>query len=216
MNIFLVEDNFHIIEGLQFSFIEQGYHFAYAKNKQEAIRYLQDHTPDLIILDVALPDGDGFDLYKQIIQEKQIATIFLTAKDDENDIVMGLELGADDYITKPFSTKELLVRVKKVLMRISKSSIIRVKGITFDVDKMTVTKDDILIELTALELRILQLLMLNKGKVITRDILLDKIWEWTGNDVNDHTITVYMKRIKDKLGANLITTVKGLGYRIDD
>ena len=134
----------------------------------------------------------------------------------ENDIVTGLNIGAEDYITKPFSTKELLARVNKILLRTKKQSIITIQDIKFDFDKMIVYKNDKIIELTSLEIKLLNLLFMNIGKVVNRNTILDTIWDSTGNDVDDHTVTVYFKRIREKLGTNIITTVKGLGYRIDD
>ena len=216
MNILLVEDNEDIIDGLKFSLEENNYKVFCINTKKEAISFLNENIPNLIILDVTLPDGNGFDLYQNYIVDKNISTIFLTAKDSEIDIVRGLELGADDYITKPFSTKELLIRIKKILLRNRKESIIKAKDIEFDIDKMIVWKNNKELSLTALELHILSILFVNKGAIVRRDTILDKIWELTGNDVDDHTVTVYMKRIKDKLDSNIITSVKGLGYKIDE
>ena len=139
----------------------------------------------------------------------------MTAKDEEDDIVKGLELGAEDYITKPFSTKELIARIQKVLLRQKKNTIITVQNIEFDLDKMVVYKNKQELILTSLEIKILHLLFLNLNKVVTRNDIIDKIWEWTGNDVNDNTITVYLKRIREKLDTDIIKTIKGIGYRID-
>lgn len=122
-----------------------------------------------------MPDGNGFDLYKNYIKKKEIYTIFLTAKDEEDDIVKGLELGAEDYITKPFSTKELLARMNKIILRKNKNTIIKVKDISFDIDKMVVYKEEKQIELTSLELKILHLLFMNINKVVTRNEIIDKI-----------------------------------------
>ena len=119
-------------------------------------------------------------------------------------------------MTKPFSTKELLARMKRNIMRHKDETIIMVDGISFDFDKMEVRKDGMVISLTRLELMILQLLFTNLDKVVRRDYIIEKIWEWTRNDVNDNTVTVYMKRIREKIGANIIITIKGIGYRIDD
>lgn len=217
MNILLVEDNISIIKGLAYSFEKNKLHLVAKTNIKEAKEYLSSNRDiDLIILDITLPDGNGFDLYNDVIKLLNIHTIFLTAKDEEDDIVRGLEIGADDYITKPFSTKELLARVNKVLLRSKKKSLIKIKNITYNLDKAVLYKDDIEIELTALELKLINLLFNNLGHVVTRNVILDKIWEWTGNDVDDHTITVYFKRIREKIGTDIIQTVKGMGYRIDE
>lgn len=216
MKILLVEDNEPIAKGLKYSLEQQGYELIHKLNIKETVEYLNKHKPELIILDISLPDGNGFELYKENIKYKEIKTIFLTAKDDEDDIVKGLELGAEDYITKPFGTKELIARINKIFLREKKNFIIKVQDIKFDVDKMVVYKNKEKIELTSLELKILHLLFMNLNKVVTRDKIIDKIWEWTGNDVNDNTVTVYMKRIREKLQVDIINTVKGIGYRIDE
>ncbi len=216
MGILLVEDNESIINGLLYAFSKNNYNLTAKTTIKEAIQYLSNNNIELIILDVSLPDGNGFDLYESVIKEKNIPVIFLTARDDENDVVKGLNLGAEDYMTKPFSTKELLARVNKIVLRNKKISVIKVKDISFDLDKMIVSKNEGLIELSSLELKILHLLFLNISKVVSRNTILDKIWEWTGNDVDDHTVTVYLKRIREKLGTEIIVTIKGVGYRIDE
>lgn len=215
MKILLIEDNESIADGLKFNFEKNGYKLDYCLKIKDAKEYLKNNKPNLIILDLTLPDGNGFELYESVIKEKNIPTIFLTAKDDEETIVKGLEIGAEDYITKPFSTKELLTRVNKIIMRTKKESVITVKNIKMDMDKMIVYKDDVKIEISSLELKILYLLFLNVNKVVRRNTILELIWEATGNDVDDHTLTVYLKRIREKLGSNIITTIKGVGYRID-
>ena len=171
---------------------------------------------DIAIIDISLPDGNGFDLYKNYIKGKNIPSIFLTARDGEDDIVKGLELGVEDYMTKPFSTRELLARIKRNIMKYKNESVITIKGISFDFDKMEVIKERKVIPLTRLELKILHLLFSNLDKVVRRDYIIEKIWEWTSNDVNDNTVTVYMKRIREKIGVDIIITIKGIGYRIDD
>ena len=217
MNILLVEDNVSIIKGLAYSFEKNKLHLVAKTNIKESKEFLSSNKDiDLIILDITLPDGNGFDLYNDVIKLLNIPTIFLTAKDEEDDIVKGLEIGAEDYITKPFSTKELLARVNKVLLRSKKKSLIKIKDITYNLDKAVLYKDDIEIELTALELKLVNLLFNNLGHVVSRNVILDKIWEWTGNYVDDHTITVYFKRIREKIGTDIIQTVKGMGYRIDE
>ena len=188
----------------------------YKTTMKDAIEYLNNNTPELIILDVSLPDGNGFNLYEDNIKKSQIPVIFLTARDDEDDIIKGLNLGAEDYMTKPFSTRELLARVNKIILRNKSSSVIKIKDISFDLDKMVVNKNNIKVELSSLELKILHLLFINIGSAVSRNTILEKIWEWTGNDVDDHTITVYLKRIREKLGTDIIITIKGIGYRIDE
>lgn len=215
MQILLVEDNIMVAKGLIYSLEQQKYEIIHKMNIKDTRQYLNSNFPDLIILDISLPDGNGFDLYNEI-KDKNIPVIFLTAKDDENDIVKGLELGAEDYITKPFSTKELIARINRILLRVKKNTIIKVKDIEFDIDKMVVYKDKKELQLTSLELKILNLLFTNLNKVVTRNYILDKIWEWTGNDVNDNTVTVYLKRIREKIDSDIIVTIKGIGYRIDE
>lgn len=214
MKILLIEDNLSIAKGLEYTFNELNYEIINKTNLKEASMYLIDNIPSLIILDISLPDGDGFSFYENIIKKLNIKTIILTAKDDEDDIVKGLELGANDYITKPFKTKELIARVNKILH--SDKIVLKSKNITFDLNKMEVRKNDELILLTSLELRILYLLFINMNKVVTRSYLLEYIYNLTGNDVNDNTITVYLKRIREKLDEDIIKTVKGIGYRIDE
>lgn len=217
MNILLVEDNQTIIKGLSYAFAKNDYNLISMTSIRDAKEYLYNTNKlDLIILDITLPDGNSIDLYEKVIKNRDIPTIFLTAEDDEDIVVRCLENGAEDYITKPFSTKELIVRVNKILLRRKKQSILCIKNIKFDVDKMCVYRNNKLIELTALEIKLLSLLFLNIGKVVSRNSILETIWESTGNDVDDHTVTVYYNRIREKIGTDIIVTVKGLGYRIDE
>jgi len=216
MEILLVEDNEMLAKGIIYSLEQEKFKVIHKTNVKETIKFLQNEKPKLVILDISLPDGNGFNLYEKNIKDKNIPTIFLTAKDDEDDIVKGLEVGAEDYITKPFSIRELVARINKILLRNKKNSIIKVKDIEFDIDKMVVYKEGKEINLTSLELKILNLLFMNLNKVVTRNYIIEKIWEWTGNDVNDNTVTVYLKRIREKLVTDIIITIKGIGYRIDE
>ncbi len=215
MKILLVEDNLTIIKGLEYAFQSNGYEFLAVKTVRETKRYLEQQNVDLIVLDISLPDGSGMELFERYLTYKQIPTIFLTAVDEEESVVKALNLGADDYITKPFSTKELMARVNRVLMRNKRETAIQVEDVAFDMDKMIVTKAGEQVNLSSLELKLLHLLFLNRNKAVSRGMILDKIWEWTGNDVDDHTVTVYLKRIREKIGNDVIVTVKGIGYRID-
>ena len=234
MQILLVEDNKSISKALKYNLEQHNYRVLIAENLKEAKQLLETQpllgVPelqktkklqkaqriDLIILDITLPDGNGFDFYNEIKEKYGISTIFLTAKDEENDVVRGLELGAEDYVTKPFSTRELLARINKILLRSKKKNRVTIQDITCDLDKMCISKQGEEINFSSLELKILMLLFTNLNKVITREYIIEKIWDWTGNDVYDNTVTVYMKRIRQKLGSPIITTVKGVGYRIDE
>ncbi len=217
MNILLIEDTESIIKGLTYSFEKNNYNLTVKTTIKDSKEYLLNNSNiDLIILDITLPDGNGFNLFENTIKNLKIPTIFLTAKDEEDDIVKGLNVGAEDYITKPFSSKELLARVNRILLRSKKKNIIKVKDISYDMDKFVLMKDNIPIELTALELKLVNLLFNNLNKVVSRNVILDKIWDWTGNYVDDHTVTVYFKRIREKIGTDIITTIKGMGYRIDE
>ena len=212
MKILLVEDNKSIIKGLEYAFAQNGYSCEYCLSLDEAVRKAPFNY-DAAVLDIMLPDGNGFDLFKKIRRYSDLPVIFLTAVDDEDSVVNGLELGADDYITKPFSTRELIARIKRVANKNSKKNIITVSGVTLDLDKSAVFENGKQLELTALEYKLLSLLMQNAGKVVTRELIFEKIWDVSGNFVNDNTLTVYIKRIRKKLDAD-IKTVKGMGYQV--
>ena len=212
MKILLVEDNLNIRESLEYSFKIKKIDLVSVPDVKSTLTYLENNKVALIILDVTLPDGNGFDLYKDYIKEMEIPVIFLTARDSEEDIVNALDMGASDYLTKPFRTGELIARINKILNK----KTISVSDITFDLNRMCVYKNNEIINLTTLEVKILGLLFSNINKVVTRDKIIESIWEWTGNDVNDNTVTVYMKRIREKIDSDIIITLKGIGYRIDE
>ena len=212
MKILLVEDNLNIRESLEYSFEIKRIDLISVPDVKSTLKYLENNKVDLIILDVTLPDGNGFDLYKDYIKDMEIPVIFLTVRDSEEDIVNALDMGASDYLTKPFRTGELIARINKILNK----KTISVSDITFDLNRMCVYKNNEMINLTTLEIKILGLLFSNINKVVTRDKIIESIWEWTGNDVYDNTVTVYMKRIREKLDTDIIITLKGIGYRIDE
>ena len=213
MKILLVEDNKSIIKGLEYAFAQNGYSCEYCLSLDEAVRKAPFNY-DAAVLDIMLPDGNGFDLFKKIRRYSDLPVIFLTAVDDEDSVVNGLELGADDYITKPFSTRELIARIKRVANKNSKKNIITVSGVTLDLDKSVVFENGKQLELTALEYKLLSLLMQNAGKVVTLELIFEKIWDVSSNFVNDNTLTVYIKRIRKKLDADIIKTLKGMGYQV--
>lgn len=212
MNILLVEDNLGIQKGLSYSLTKNNYNVIVKSSIKDTKAYLQDNKPNLIILDIALPDGSGLDLYKDYIKSLNINTIFLTADDNIDNIVFALDTGACDYITKPFEVRVLIAKINRIL---SNKSLI-IKNIVFDFNKMEAFKNNNVVSLTSLEKKILFLLVSNKNKVVTRENLINYIWELTGNDVYDNTITVYLKRIREKLDTDIIKTIKGIGYRIDE
>ena len=218
--ILLVEDNETIIMGLKYSLEQEGFQVISAKTAKESKEKLDNKNIDIVLLDVSLPDGNGFEICKEIKEKNDIPIIFLTAQDEETSIVLGLDLGADDYIVKPFRTRELISRIKSVLRRYGKkeeNNIIQYKNIKIDTISAKVYKNNKEIIFTSLEYRILLMLFTNQNKLITREQLLEKIWDIAGNFVNDNTLTVYIKRIREKLeDDSIIKTIRGLGYRIGD
>ena len=218
--ILLVEDNETIIMGLKYSLEQEGFQVISAKTAKESKEKLDNKSIDIVLLDVSLPDGNGFEICKEIKEKNDIPVIFLTAQDEETSVVLGLDLGADDYIVKPFRTRELISRIKSVLRRYGKkeeNNIIQYKNIKIDTISAKVYKNNKEIIFTSLEYRILLMLFTNQNKFITREQLLEKIWDIAGNFVNDNTLTVYIKRIREKLeDDSIIKTIRGLGYRIGD
>lgn len=216
--ILLVEDNEAIILGLEYLFEEEKFEFDFAKTKQDAMNKIENTSYDLILLDITLPDGDGFEIAKNVKEKIKTPIIFLTAKDEEKDVVYGLDLGAEDYIIKPFRNRELISRIKNVLRRTEKNDVIECKGVKLDttIGKVFVGNEEI--DLTKLEYKILLNLFLNMNRLITREEILNDIWDIAGNFVNDNTLTVYIKRIREKIGdkdGKIITTVRGIGYRVE-
>ncbi len=218
--ILLVEDNQSILLGLSYLLKEEQFECSIAKTKIEALRLLDTEKFDLILLDIALPDGSGFELCKYIKNKTETPVIFLTAKDDEKDVVQGFDIGADDYIIKPFRNRELISRINNVLRRNNKQNNCLICGdIKIDTNSGKVFNGNQKIELTKLEYKILVNLFSNIGKLVTREKILNDIWDIAGNFVEDNTLTVYIKRIREKIGdkdGNIIKTVRGLGYRAEE
>lgn len=212
-NILLIEDNDFIIKGIKYLLEANNFKLTIAKSLKEA-KYLLDNKYDLIILDLMLPDGDGLKFYEKNLKDK--ITLILTAKDDEDIISSSLDAGVEDYIIKPFRSKELLSRINKILKRNKDNELITVGEITVDTTAARVFKSNQEVILTSLEYRILLLLFQNLNRIVTREILIDRIWDISGKFVNDNTLTVYIKRIREKLESDdLIKTIKGIGYRVD-
>lgn len=224
MKLFVLEDDAAIGIGLSYSLKNEGYDVTVAKNVKSAYEILNKETFSLYILDLTLPDGSGYDVCREIKKSGDFPVIFLTAYDDEVNVVMGLDLGADDYISKPFRIKELLARIKSVLRRYSKDSpdgVVSVGSIKVNTNEAKVYKNGAEIILTAMEYKLLLIFINNRGKVLSRQRLLEDIWDVAGDFVNDNTLTVYIKRLRDKIEEDpakpqIIKTVRGLGYIIDD
>lgn len=221
--ILVIEDNEMIIKGLKYTLEQENFDFEFVKKASEIEEKIYNNKYDLIILDISLPDGNGFDICKNIKSDfNDLPIIFLTALDDENDIVKGFNLGAEDYITKPFRNKVLISRINNVLKRYNKSQKEIISGdikIDLENDRVYKINDDKTekeIFLTPLEFKILAYLFQNKGKIVPREKILEQIWDLAGNIVNDNTLTVYIKRIREKTNENyIIKTVKGIGYRVE-
>lgn len=224
MNLFVLEDDSAIALGLTYSLENEGYNVILAKSVKEAMEIIKNQKFSLYILDLTLPDGSGYDVCKEIKKIGDLPVIFLTAFDDEVNVVMGFEFGADDYISKPFRLKELLVRIKSVLRRYNKESadgVIKIKELTINTNEAKVYKNGNEIVLTAMEYRLLLILLNNRGKVLSRTQLLENIWDIDGDFVEDNTLTVYIKRLRDKIEDEptkpvYIKTMRGLGYVIDN
>lgn len=214
-HILFVEDDSAIILGLTYTLEQEGYKVTVCSSAASAFTAAKNNPFDIILLDISLPDHDGFWLYDKL-KDRNIPVLFLTACDEEESIVKGLESGAEDYVTKPFKTRELLLRIKKIIGRRQKNTLLSYQELTLDIDAGKVFVHGKEVAFTALEYRILLILLSNQGKLITRELLLERIWDCAGNFVNDNTLTVYIKRIRQKLGdANYIKTVKGCGYRLE-
>lgn len=222
MKILFVEDDKTIALGLEYSLEQEGYRTVLCNDVSSAKLALAEQKFDLCIFDLTLPDGSGYELCKLARQRWDIPVIILTACDEEVNVVMGLEMGADDYVTKPFRIRELMARIKTVLRRYQKENtsknVIELKDLRINTLDARVFKDGQEISLTALEYRLLLTFANNEGQVLTRNQLLDGIWDVAGDFVNDNTLTVYIKRLREKLEDDpqnpvIIKTIRGLGYK---
>lgn len=223
MKILFVEDDDAIALGLLYSLEKEGYQMTHCKTVKGACQAIEEQRFDLLLLDVGLPDGNGYDICRYAKQRQDIPVIFLTAMDDEVNIVMGLDMGGDDYISKPFRVRELLSRIKSVMRRYQKQEddgIYQIRNITIHTKMGKVYKQKEEILLTALEYRLLLVFLNHQGQILTRGQILEGIWDVAGNYVNDNTLSVYIKRLREKLEDDpsdplIIVTVRGLGYRME-
>lgn len=225
MKILLIEDDDTIRQGLKFYLEQEGYIVIDTDLAGNALKLIENNLDlNIILLDVNLPDKNGFDLFTDIKEIKDFPIIFLTANDLEVSVVRGLDMGADDYITKPFKARELVSRIKNVLRRINNNhdnNIIKIKDICIDLNQAKVLKKGIDVMLTALEYKILLTLALNPNIVFTREKILADIWDVNEDYVNDNTLTVYIKRIREKIedditNPKIIITVRGIGYKLGE
>lgn len=223
MKILMIEDDEAIRTGLKYYLEQENFEVIETDNGKDSLKILADEDISICLLDVNLPDINGFDLFKKLKEIKDIPIIFLTANDLETSIVMGLDMGADDYVTKPFRARELISRIHNALRkkRQGTTNIIHFKNITVDLNGARVLKDNKDVFLTALEYKIVLTFFLNPNVIFTREKILADIWDVNEEYVNDNTLTVYIKRIREKLekdptNPEIIVTVRGIGYKLGE
>ncbi|MEG0470319.1 MAG: response regulator transcription factor [Longicatena sp.] len=224
LKILFVEDDHAIALGLVYSLEKEGYKVNHCTKKAEALQCLASENFDLLLLDIGLSDGSGYDICKFVKQRQNVPVIFLTAMDDEVNVVMGLDLGGDDYITKPFRLKELLSRIKSVTRRYYKqenTGKYHIRHIEIHTKSGKVYKYGEEVLLTAMEYRLFLVFLNHPGQVLSRSQILESLWDVAGNFVNDNTLSVYIRRLREKLEEDaqeptIIVTVRGLGYRLEN
>lgn len=220
--ILIVEDDADIVENLSILLQDEGYFVCCASSMERALNTLHAENIDLVLLDITLPDGNGYSVCTAVKRQTNAPVIFLTAMADESSIVTGFQLGADDYITKPFKPMELICRVRNALRKSGKiPSVYQVGDLHIDATKASVTKAGAEITLSALEYRLLLVFLNHFGETLSRRELLQEIWDVAGDYVNDNTLTVYIKRLRDKIESDpanpvILKTVRGLGYKVGD
>lgn len=218
--ILLVEDDKSIVENLKAFLSKEGFDVDGAMTQEAALEMAAETEYDLLLLDISLPDGNGYAVCRAVKARRDTPVIFLTASGDEYSVVTGFDVGADDYIAKPFRPRELVSRIKNVLRRRYRTAL-SYGGVTVDTARSLVTRDGVEIALSALEYRLLLVFFNHKGMVLTRNQLLEEIWNIAGEFVGDNTLTVYIKRLRDKIekdpqNPEIIKTIRGLGYRLGD
>ena len=218
--ILLVEDDPGIVETLTEFLNGEGFQVLSASGQTAAIELFDREAFDLVLLDVSLAEGNGFSTCACLKSRSSVPVIFLTASGDEGSTVAGLDIGADDYIAKPFRPRELVSRIRNSLRRSGNRSLVRLGSVAVDTDKGVVTKNGAEIALSALEYKILLSFIANRGRMLSRAYLLDEVWDMAGDFVNDNTLTVYIKRLREKIeddpgNPEIIKTIRGMGYRVD-
>ncbi|AWW27024.1 response regulator transcription factor [Acetobacterium carbinolicum] len=221
-NILLVEDDLSLIDGLVFSLNKNGFQVEVVRTVKAALVQLSTTQYDLLLLDLTLPDGTGFEICRHVRQASTVPIIFLTASDEEVNVVMALDMGGDDYITKPFKLNELISRINALFRRAKLSATsgkeLKSNGIVIKLDENKVMKENRLVELTGSEYRLLCLLMQNPNMILTRTLMLDRLWDESGSFVDDNTLSVYVRRLRNKIEDNpqkpvCLLTVRGIGYK---
>lgn len=218
--ILLVEDDPGIIKTLTEFLNGEGFQVLSASGQTAAIELFDRESFDLVLLDVSLAEGNGFSTCANLKSRSSVPVIFLTASGDEGSTVAGLDIGADDYIAKPFRPRELVSRIRNSLRRSGNRNLVRLGNLVVDADKGAVTKNGAEIALSALEYKILLTFIANRGRMLSRAYLLDEVWDMAGDFVNDNTLTVYIKRLREKIeddpgNPEIIKTIRGMGYRVD-
>ena len=220
--ILYVEDDLSLIDGLKYALVKSGYLVDNARTVKEALAFYRKNKYDLLLLDITLLDGSGFDICKEIRNQSTIPIIFLTASDEEINVVRGLDMGGDDYVTKPFKLNELLSRIKAILRRsiqFSKAdSVLEANGIKVDTAERVVWKGSMRLEVTLVEYKLLCLFMQNPNHLLTREMILDRMWDGNGNYVDDNTLSVYIRRLRRKIEETpntprFLLTERGFGYK---
>ena len=220
--ILLLEDDLSLINGLSFALKKQGYELDNARTVKEAQAFWKAENYDMLVIDVTLPDGSGFNFCREVRQTSKVPIIFLTALDDEINTIMGLDMGADDYITKPFKLGVLLSRINALLRRArdfhTEETQLCSNGIVIDLLQSRALKGNEALELTAGEYKLLCLFMQNPNIVLTKEQILDKLWDCEGNFIDNSTLTVYIRRLRMKVEDNpsepkMLLTVRGIGYK---
>ena len=220
--LLLLEDDLSLIDGLSYSLKKQGFEIDVARTVKEADSFWSDGKYDLLILDVSLPDGSGFDVCKKVRRVSKVPIIFLTASDEEVSMIMGLDIGGDDYITKPFKLGVLVSRINALLRRTKGLGAADIEILSNGIKVLLLQgqayKENISLDLTAAEYRLLCLFMQNPGIILTKEKILDKLWDGDGNYVDDNTLAVYIRRLRTKIeddpgNPQMLVTVRGMGYK---
>lgn len=220
--ILLLEDDLSLVNGLSFAFKKQGFELEVARTVKEADALWTEGSYDLLVLDVSLPDGTGFEFCEKVRQSSKVPIIFLTASDEEINIIMGLDMGGDDYITKPFKLGVLVSRINALLRRAKDFNVsdteLQANGIRVLLLQGQVFKNGQLLDLTAAEYKLLCLFMRNPNIVLTKEQILDKLWDCEGNYIDSSTLTVYMRRLRMKVeddpgNPRMLLTIRGMGYK---